>query len=114
MGLVADGVVLLTIVVHYVLALDQKAPWLMGDELRYAEMAKSFLDQGKLYFREAPTSFQTRLALISPAWAADEMTTTYQVAKAINVVLTLTAAVVFLWAHGLSPASRSRQPGSCS
>jgi hypothetical protein len=104
-ALLASGVVLLTMVVRYVLALDQTAPWLMGDELRYSDMAKSFLAEGKFHFREGFTSFATAYpALIAPAWAAAEIEAAYEVAKAINVVLmTSTAAVVFLWSRRLAP-----------
>ena len=50
--LVVTGLALLSIVLHYVLALEQTAPWIMGDELRYSDMAKDFLDHGRLLFRE--------------------------------------------------------------
>jgi hypothetical protein len=103
--LILSGIVLLTVVVHYVLALEQTAPWLMGDELRYAEMAKSFLEHGSLLFREAPSSFATAYpALIAPAWAAADIDTAYEIAKAINVVLmTSSAAIVFFWTRRLAP-----------
>jgi hypothetical protein len=102
-ALLVAGGLLATIVARYFLALDQPAPWLMGDELRYAEMAKSFLDEGRLLFREEVSSFATAYpALIAPAWAAEEVSTAYRAAKAINVVLmTMTAAVVFVWARRL-------------
>jgi hypothetical protein len=103
-GLIAAGLVLLTMVVRYVFALDQTAPWLMGDELRYSDMAKSFLAEGRFHFRESFTSFATAYpALIAPAWAAADVETAYELAKAINVVLlTSTAGVVFLWARRLA------------
>jgi hypothetical protein len=106
-ALVVAGVLLLTIVVRYLLALEQTAPWLMGDELRYADMAKSFVDEGSLLFREQAASFATAYpALVAPAWAADEVSTAYHAAKAINVVLmTLTAVVVFFWARRLVPVA---------
>jgi hypothetical protein len=98
-AIVAIGVLLLAMVVRYALALDLPGPWLMGDELRYSEMAKSFLDEGRLLFREEPIPFATAYpALIAPAWAASDMATTYEIAKAINVVLmTCSALIVFLW-----------------
>ncbi|MGH3079757.1 MAG: hypothetical protein ACRDNH_01295 [Gaiellaceae bacterium] len=102
-ALTAAGVLLLTVVVRYVLALDQTAPWLMGDELRYAEMAKSFLEEGRLLFREQFTSFASAYpALISPGWAASDIETAYEFAKAVNVVLmTCSAVVVFFWTRRL-------------
>jgi hypothetical protein len=105
--LVIAGVVLASIVVHYLLALDQPAPWLMGDELRYAEMAKSFLDDGKMLFRDELTSFATAYpVLIAPAWAVADVGTAYEIAKAINVVLmTMSAVVVFFWTRRLASTS---------
>lgn len=104
-GLIVAGLVLLSMVVRYALALDQTAPWLMGDELRYADMAKSFVDEGRLLFREQASSFATAYpALISPAWLAEDVETAYELAKAINVVLLTSAAgVVFLWTRRLAP-----------
>jgi hypothetical protein len=104
-ALLGAGALLLSVVLHYLLALKQPAPWLMGDELRYSEMAKDFLDQGKLSFREAPSSFATAYpVLIAPAWAAADMDTTYELAKAVNVVLmSCSALVVFLWTRRLTP-----------
>ncbi|HEY7732047.1 MAG TPA: glycosyltransferase family 39 protein [Gaiellaceae bacterium] len=103
-ALIGAGVVLLSVVLHYLLATKLTAPWLMGDELRYAEMAKDFFDQGHLHFREAPSSFATAYPiLISPAWAAGDMETTYELAKAINVVLmSCSAVVVFFWTRRLA------------
>jgi hypothetical protein len=104
-ALIGAGAVLLSVVVHYVLATRLTAPWLMGDELRYSEMAKDFLDQGDLFFREAPSSFATAYpVLIAPAWAAGNMETTYELAKAINVILmSCSAIVVFFWTRRLVP-----------
>jgi hypothetical protein len=103
-GLIVAGVVLLSIAIRYAMALDQPAPWLMGDELRYAEMAKSFLEDGRLHFREAYIPFATAYpALIAPAWGAASISTAYEIAKAINVVLmTMSAVVVFFWVRRLA------------
>jgi hypothetical protein len=103
--LLVAGTLLLSLVARYLLALKLTAPWLMGDELRYSEMAKSFQNEGELLFREELTSFATAYpALISPAWIASDIGTAYSVAKAINVVLmTLTALVAFVWARRLVP-----------
>ena len=98
-GLVVAGLALLSIAVRYALALEQTAPWIMGDELRYSDMAKGFLEHGRLLVREGETPFATAYpALISPAWSAGDIATSYEIAKAINVVLmTLSALIVFLW-----------------
>ena len=105
-GLIVTGVVLLSMIVRYALALDQPAPWLMGDELLYSDRAKGFLDEGRLLFREEYNPFATAYPiLIAPAWTAS-VATAYEIAKAINVVLmTLSAVVVFFWARRLAPTA---------
>jgi hypothetical protein len=103
-SLIVAGIVLLSMAVRYALALDLPAPWLMGDELLYADRAKSFLEEGRLLFREEYNPFATAYpALIAPAWAAESVTTSYEIAKAINVVLiTMTSVVAFFWAKRLA------------
>ena len=78
-----------------------------ADELEYSEMAKSFAAGGHFLFRGQPSPiFGLYPALISPAWRAGSMHTTYQAAKLINVVMMTAAAVPFwfwarrLWAAG--------------
>jgi hypothetical protein len=75
-------------------------PWIMSDELLYSELARSFADQHQLLVRGA--NYHVYNAgypiLISPAWLAGSMSTTYALAKAINVVLMTIALVpVYLW-----------------
>ena len=79
-------------------------PWIMTDELIYSEMAKSFASSGHFLIRGAPSDVVSVAypALISPAWWLHPMSTTYGVAKALNVVLMTAAAVpLFLWARRL-------------
>jgi hypothetical protein len=79
-------------------------PWIMTDELIYSEMAKSFASSGHFLVRGAPSDVVSVAypALISPAWWLHPMSTTYGVAKALNVVLMTAAAVpLFLWARRL-------------
>ena len=79
-------------------------PWIMADEFLYSEMAKSFAASGQFLVRDAPTGINNVVypALISPAWLAHPMGTTYALAKAINVVvMTSTAIPLFLWARKL-------------
>jgi hypothetical protein len=80
-----------------------EAPWIMGDELTYSEYAKSFADSGEFLFREEPTRFLSIYSVfISPAWFADSIETAYSIAKAINVVLMVSAAIpLYLWARRL-------------
>ena len=77
-------------------------PWIMVDELVYSEMAKSFASSGHFLIRDAPSDVVSVAypALISPAWWFHPMSTTYGVAKALNVVLMTAAAIpLFLWAR---------------
>jgi len=79
-------------------------PWIMTDELIYSEMAKSFASSGHFLIRGAPSDVVSVAypALISPAWWLHPMSTTYGVAKAVNVVLMTAAAVpLFFWARRL-------------
>jgi len=80
------------------------APWIQPDELEYSEMAKSFAAGGHFLFRGQPSPlFSLYPALISPAWRASSMHTTYEVAKSINVVMMTAAAVPFwFWARRLA------------
>ena len=54
-ALIVAGIVLLSMVSPLPLALDLPAPWLMGDELRYSDMAKSFLDEGGCSSARSPS-----------------------------------------------------------
>lgn len=79
-------------------------PWIMSDELLYSELARSFADQHHLLVRGAsyPVYSAGYPLLISPAWLAGSMATTYSVAKAINVVLmTLSLVPVYFWSRRL-------------
>lgn len=79
-----------------------ETPWIMIDELLYASLAEG-LAEGRLGVRGEPlvTSLLYPL-LIAPAWLARGMETTYEVAKAINVVAMSSAALpAYLWARRL-------------
>ena len=88
------------------LARAVKTPWILVDEFLYSEQAKSFAENASYEIRGAPTSVVSYLypALISPAWWADSMRTTYVLAKAINsVLMTLVAIPVYLWGIRIAP-----------
>src|SRR5262245_23716433 len=96
------GMLLVSVVVRLWLSRKIVTPWIMIDELIYSEMAKSFSTSGHFLVRDAPASLNTVVypALISPAWWAHPMSTTYGLAKAINVVvMTATAIPLYLWAR---------------
>jgi hypothetical protein len=79
------------------------APWAMVDELQYSDLARSFAADGEYMFRDQPRRILTVYpALISPAWFADSMQTTYALAKAFNVVFMTSAAIpLWFWARRL-------------
>jgi hypothetical protein len=79
------------------------APWAMEDELQYSDLAKSFAADGHYLFRDQPRQvLSVYPALISPAWFAASMQTTYALAKAFNVALmTLAAIPLWFWARRL-------------
>jgi hypothetical protein len=98
------ALLLASIAVRIWLSSKIATPWIMADEFIYSEMAKSFAASGQFLVRDAPTSVNNVVypALISPAWLAHPMGTTYALAKAINVLLmTATAIPLYLWARKL-------------
>ena len=101
----AAGLILAAMLVRIWLVRKVAAPWLMGDELEYSDMAKSFAAHGDFLLRGQPVSFLSIYpAVIAPAWLAHSMATTYALAKSINVVvMTLAAVPVYLWARRLVP-----------
>ena len=103
-AVVLGGGLLLSIAVRIWLSSRIVTPWIMVDEFLYSEMAKSFATSGHFLVRGAPRGINNVVypALISPAWFAHPMGTTYALAKAINVVLTTATAIpLYLWARKL-------------
>src|SRR5262245_50393126 len=96
---------LASVLVRYWLARGVKTPWILVDEFLYAEEAKSFAADAHYAIREAKGPILSYLypALISPAWLARSMTTTYGLAKAINAgLMTLVAIPVYFWGSRLA------------
>jgi hypothetical protein len=91
------------VLVRSLLTRQIPAPWIMGDELHYSELARSFASDGVMRLREEPSTLRTLYpVLVSPAWLAGSVGTAYTLAKVINVVLmTLAAVPFFLWARRL-------------
>ena len=88
---------------HIVLALRIPAPWVMPDELRYSELAKSLGDGGLPSIR-GDVDFKFGLGyplLLAPIWALfDDVAVAYAVAKCLNaVVLGLTAVPAYFLAR---------------
>src|SRR5262245_29164383 len=90
-------------VVRILLTRQIPAPWILGDELHYSELAKSFASDGVMRLREEPSTIRSLYpALVSPAWLATSIGTAYPLAKVFNVLLmTLAAVPFFLWARRL-------------
>jgi hypothetical protein len=98
------GVVLVLVGARVWLAGRIATPWIMSDELLYSELARSFADSGSFLVRDEfyPVYNVGYSLLVSPAWLAGSMETTYTLAKAINVVLmTLGLVPLYLWASRL-------------
>ena len=102
--LVLAGLVLAAVAARLWAAGQIPTPWIMVDELIYSELAKSLAESGTLRVRDQPSAFYSLLypLLIAPGWWASRMATTYEIAKAVNVVVMSLAAVpIFLWARRL-------------
>ncbi len=102
--LVLAGLVLAAVGARLWAAGQIPTPWIMVDELIYSELAKSLAESGTLRVRDQPSAFYSLLypLLIAPGWWASRMATTYEIAKAVNVVVMSLAAVpIFLWARRL-------------
>jgi hypothetical protein len=101
--------ILVALVTRIVLSVRVPTPWVLMDEILYSDLAKSLADGSGFRIRGAPSSLYNFLYpfLIAPAWLTHEMSRTYVLAKAINVVLMVAAAAVtYVWARRLvSPAA---------
>jgi hypothetical protein len=100
--LLGAGLVMLAWVARLVLALEIPTPWLMLDELVYAELSKGIADHGSFELRGEPTVVYSVLYpfLLAPAWLADSVPTSYGLLKTINVTLMTAASVpVYLLAR---------------
>jgi hypothetical protein len=98
--LVLTGAMVLAFVVRAEQAGRLPTPQLLCDEFIYAELAKSFAEEGRLLFRGEPLHLSLLYpVLLAPAWLAERMDTTYAVAKTINAAL-MTASVIPLYLLG--------------
>ncbi len=104
-GLIAAGLLILGFLVRVLLTRRIPAPWIMGDELLYSDLARSFAESGEMAIRGFSVSIPTHgiyPILIAPAWLVDSTTTAYGLAKVINALLmTLAAVPMFFWARRL-------------
>jgi hypothetical protein len=108
LALVASGALLLAIAVRFLIAREVATPWIMGDELIYSEMAKSFAETGDFLFRDSPSHLNNVVypALIAPAWFAQSIEDAYGLARLINSALMVLAVVpVYLWGKRLMPTA---------
>ena len=78
-------------------------PWYV-DEFVYAAAARDIAGDWTLLLKDFGASFYLYPRLLAPAWTAGSMTTTYELAQAVNVVLmTLAVVPIYLWARRLLP-----------
>jgi hypothetical protein len=99
-------VLLVALTVHTVLADRVASPWIMIDELVYSDLARSFAHGHGLAIRGEQTWVYGLLypILIAPAWLAHSIARSYELAKAINVVLVTSAGIpLYIWARRLVP-----------
>lgn len=102
-SLVVAGLVLLAVAIRIWLTRRIPAPWIMGDELLYSSLAKSFSEHHQMTFRQQSWPFLSIYpVVVSPAWLAGSMDSTYSIVKAMNAVLmSLVAIPVYIWARRL-------------
>ena len=103
-SIVSAGLVVVAIVARLWLTRRMPTPWILVDEFIYSEYAKSFAAGGHFLARGGvgPSLGHIYPAVISPAWRFGPMSTVYEVAKGINVVvMTLAVIPAFLWARRL-------------
>jgi hypothetical protein len=102
-SLVVAGLVLLAVAIRIWLTRRIPAPWIMGDELLYSSLAKSFSEHHQMAFRQESWPFLSIYpAVVSPAWLAGSMDSTYSIVKAMNAVLmSLVAIPAYVWARRL-------------
>ena len=90
------GLLLVAFLVRLYLTRRIPAPWIMGDELLYSDLARNFADTGHVAIRGMAVSVRTSRmypVVIAPAWLADSTTAAYGLAKTINALLMTLAAV---------------------
>lgn len=92
-----SGIVVVSAVAHFLVALDYPGPYTFVDELVYSEMAKSFASGGDFLLRGVPTTLgypRGYSVLISPAYALfNDVPHAYDAIKVINAVMMSSAAV---------------------
>jgi hypothetical protein len=104
--LLGVGVVLLAWVARLVLALEIQTPFVLLDELVYAELSKGIADHGSFELRgESALTYSVLYPfLLAPAWLAETVPTSYGLLKTINVTLMTAASIpVYLLARTVVP-----------
>jgi hypothetical protein len=104
--LVLVGLVLVFIAFRVWLATEIVTPWILIDELVYADLARSVAEEGSFHVRGEPFPWYNfgYAALIAPAWVvAEAQSSAFTLAKTINVSLGVLALLpVFFWARRLT------------
>ena len=104
-GVLVGGLLAAAFVARALLARYVVSPWIVPDEVEYAAVSRSFLDTGQYLFRDHSMSIPSIYpALVSPAWLASSVSTSYTVIKTINCALLVAGAIpLYLWGRRLAP-----------
>jgi hypothetical protein len=100
------GLVCVLLPIRVWLASRIVTPWIMIDELIYADLARSVAEHLAFQFRDGPIEWFNfgYAALIAPAWlAADGQAGAFEIARTMNVLFGLLALVpTYVWARRLT------------
>jgi hypothetical protein len=103
------GIVAVSAVVRYAFARHMVGPWIVVDELVYAELAKSFAATASFLVRDEPVGIGFGVVypiLISPAYVFEALPNAYAAAKALNAVwISLAAVPAYLLARRVVSAT---------
>lgn len=102
--LVLGGLVAVSTLLRFWAATEVRSPWIMPDEVIYAELAESLYREGRFEVLGQPAAFLSLVypALVGPLLALDDLERWYHWTKLLQAaVMSLAAVPVYLWARSL-------------
>ena len=102
---VLTGAVTLSTLLRFWAGVQVESPWIMPDEVIYAELGESLYREGRFEVLGQPAEFLSLVypALIGPFLASGDLDDGYQWAKLAQAfVMSLTAVPAYLWARRLA------------